>query len=334
MKKCMRESFMRILTYKQAVREALKQAMEKDSRVYVFGEGVDDAKGFLGTSLDLQKEFGKERVFDIPLAENGLTGVAIGSAIAGMRPVMVHQRADFMLLSMDQIVNHAAKWNYMFGGKVSVPLVIRAIVGRGGGQGAQHSQSMHSTFAHFPGLKVVMPSTPYDVKGLLLESIYDNNPVIFIEHKGLYDTKGDVPKKMYTIPIGKGKVIKEGKDVTIVAISYMNIESLEAAKILEKEGINVEIIDLRTVSPFDDELILESVKKTGRLVIADLDWQICSIGSEISAKINEKGFKFLKAPIMRVGLKHTPTPASYILEEVFYPNKKDIVSAVKKTLEH
>lgn len=321
---------MRKISFNEAIREATKQAMEEDDRVFVYGEGVDFAKGVFGIALDLAKVFGDEKVADMPMSENAMAGVGVGAAIAGMRPIMVHQRIDFMLLSLDQLANHAAKACYMWGGQVSVPFVTRAIVGRGWGQGAQHSQSFHSVFAHFPGLKVVLPSNPYDVKGLLIESIRDDNPVIFVEHKFLFNQEGEVPEEMYSIPLGEGRVVREGNDVTIVAFSQMVLEAEKAAEELSKKGIDAEIIDPRTSYPLDIKIIADSVKKTGCLVIADIDWLYSGISAEISAQITENYFESLEAPIKRIGLPHTTHPCSYSLEDVFYPNKDNIINSIKK----
>lgn len=321
---------MRKITYNEAIREATKQAMEEDDRVFVYGEGVDFAKGVFGIALDLAKVFGDEKVADMPMSENAMAGVGVGAAIAGMRPIMVHQRIDFMLLSIDQLANHAAKARYMWGGNVSVPFVTRAIVGRGWGQGAQHSQSFHSVFAHFPGLKVVLPTTPYDVKGLLIESIRDDNPIIFVEHKFLFNTEGEVPEEMYSIPLGKGRVVREGNDITIVAYSQMVLEAEKAAEELSKKGIDAEIIDPRTSYPLDIKTIADSVKKTGRLIIADIDWLYSGVTAEISAQIAENYFDSLEAPIKRIGLPHTTHPCSYSLEDEFYPNKDNIINSVKE----
>lgn len=323
---------LRGLTYAEAVKEALTQILQQDKRVFLIGEGIDDTGGVFGTTKDLHKKFGKHRVIDIPIAENTLTGVAIGAAISGMRPVFVHMRMDFLPMSMDQIVNHAAKWSYMFGGKVKLSLTIRSIIGRGWGSAAQHSQSLQALFMHTPGLKVAMPSTPYDAKGLLTSSIKGDSPVIFIEHRWLYKHVGYVPRESYTLPFGKGVVRRSGKDITLVGISYMVFESLKAQEILEKEGISVEVIDPRTLNPLDEELIFESVKKTGRLVIADTGWKNCGVAAEISARVSEKIFKYLKAPIVRIALPECPTPASSILEEEFYPDYKDIVIGIKNIM--
>ena len=323
---------MREIKYFEAINEALRHAMEQDDRVFLMGLGVDDPKGIFGSTLGLWQRFGRERVFDMPIAENGMTGIAIGAALAGMRPVMSHQRMDFMLYCMDQLINHAAKWRYMSGGQLRVPLTVRAIIGRGWGQGAQHSQSLQALFAHVPGLKVVMPASPYDVKGLLLASIADDNPVIFIEHRRLYDLTGPVPEEPYTIPLGKGIIRREGKDVTVVAASYMVPEAEQAADALATEGIEVELIDPRTLKPLDEELIFNSVKKTGRLVVADNGWKTAGFGAEIVARVAYTAFEHLKAPIVRVAFPDVPTPTALTLEQAFYPGPEDIVAAVKEVL--
>lgn len=323
---------LRGVTYRDAIREALIQMLEKDERVLVMGEGIDDPGGTFGTTTKLHERFGKERVFDIPIAENGMTGVAIGAALAGMRPVFVHMRVDFLPMCMDQIVNHAAKWHYMFGGKVNVPLVIRSIIGRGWGSAAQHSQSLQALFSHIPGLKVIMPSTPYDAKGLLIASIEDGNPIIFIEHRWLYEQIGHVPEDIYTVPIGKGIVRKQGKDITIAATSFMVYEAMKAAKSLEKDGIDVEVIDIRTLKPLDENIVCESVKKTGRLIVADTGWKTCGIGAEVVASVVGQAFKYLKAPAKRIALPDVPTPSSHILEKAYYPGVEDIISTVKEVV--
>ncbi len=327
-----KEPGLRGLTYREALLESTSQMLDSDRSVFVIGEGVDDSGGVFGTTKGLHAKFGKDRVMDSPLAENAVTGIAVGAALAGMRPILVHMRVDFMPLAMDQIINHAAKWRYMFGGKLSVPLVVRSIIGRGWGSAAQHSQSLHSLFAHIPGLKVVMPSTPYDAKGLLRSSVYDGNPVIFIEHRWLYEQMGHVPEEPYTVEIGKGVVRRPGRDVTVVAISQMVCESIKAAEVLMGEGVDCEVIDLRTIRPLDTPLIIESVKKTGRLVVADTGWKECGAGSEIITRVVEEAFERLKAPAQRVNLPEVPTPASPVLEKAYYPGAAHIVSAIKKTL--
>ena len=261
----------------------------------------------------------------MPCSENGMTGVAIGSALVGMRPIMTHQRVDFAILAMEQIVNQAAKWHYMFAGQKCVPLVIRILIGRGWGQGPQHAQSLESWFAHIPGLKVVAPSTPYDAKGLLIASIKDNNPVIFFEHRWLHNIIGDVPEESYTVPIGKGKIVQEGSDVTIVTFSYMVLEALKAAEFLKKFGINCEIIDLRTLRPLDTDIFLKSVQKTGRLVVVDNDWKTGGIGAEIVSLVVENNMQCLKEPPKRIGFPECPSPTSPALSNLYYPSAKDIV---------
>lgn len=323
----------REIKYWQAISEALVQTMERDDHVFIMGIGVDDPKGIFGTTLEAHKRFGKGRVFDTPVSENAMTGCAIGASLAGMRPVMVHARNDFMYYCMDQLCNHAAKWHHMFGGLMRVPITVRAIIGRGWGQGAQHSQSLQAIFSHVPGLKVVMPSTPYSVKGLLIASIQDDSPVIFIEHRRLYDYTGPVPEEPYTLSIGEGTIIRVGSDVTVVAISYMVWETIRASAILKEEGIEVEVVDPRSTKPLDEELILDSVKKTGRLVVADTGWRTCGVSAEIAALVAEKAFKYLKAPVQRVALPDISAPTSVTLEKVFYPGPLDVVSAVKRTME-
>lgn len=321
---------LRGLTYREAIFEATYQALESDKSVFVIGEGVDDPGGVFGTTKNLHEKFGAQRVMDTPLAENGITGIAIGAALAGMRPILVHMRVDFLPLSMDQLINHAAKWHYMFGGSVSVPLTVRAIIGRGWGSAAQHSQSLQALFTHVPGLKVVMPATPYDAKGLLSGSIYDNNPVIFIEHRWLYEHVGHVPREPYTIPLGKGIVRRTGRDVTVVAFSHMVYEAMTAAETLSGEGIECEVIDPRTLKPLDTELIAESVKKTGHLVVADTGWKEGGISAEVAARVSEEAFAHLKGPVARVALPDCPTPASHVLEKAFYPGRDEIAGAVRK----
>ena len=319
---------LRGLTFREALKEATAQMMEKDERVFVMGEGVDDPGGIFGSTQGLHKRFGKERVMDLPIAENGMTGVAIGAAMAGMRPIFVHMRMDFLPMCMDQIVNHAAKWCYMTGGRTNVPLVIRSIIGKGWGSAAQHSQALQALFMHIPGLKVVMPSTPYDVKGLMVSSIEDGNPVMFIEHRWLYEQIGYVPEEIYTVPIGKGIVRRQGKDVTVVAVSNMVYEAMKAVQPLEAEGIDVEVIDPRTIKPLDEEIIIESVKKTGRLVVVDIGWKTCGVSAEIAAVVAEKAFKYLKSPVKRVALPDVPTPNSPVLEDAYYFDYKRIVNCV------
>ncbi|MHB8124409.1 MAG: alpha-ketoacid dehydrogenase subunit beta [Desulfitobacteriaceae bacterium] len=319
---------LRKISHAEAIREALDQALSHDERVFIMGQGVDDPGGLFGATLNLHKKHGSNRVFDTPLSENALTGVAIGSALAGMRPFYCHNRPDFLLITMDQIVNHASKWSYMFGGTTKVPLVIWAVTARGWGSAAQHSQALQGLFMHIPGLKLVMPATPYDAKGLIVSSIADDNPVIILEHRWLFKQKGYVPEELYSVPLGKGVIRRQGSDVTIVAISHMTVEALRAAEKLAGLGVSVEVIDLRTLKPLDEEIILSSIKKTGHLVIADTGWKTGGVSAEIAAVVVEKGFDSLKKPVKRVACKDVPTPASYVLEEEFYPDADDLVSAV------
>lgn len=322
----------RILTYREAISEAFVQGFADDPRLFMMGCGVTDPKGIFGTTLEVSKRFGKERVFDIPLSENAMTGIAIGAAIVGWHPVLVHQRSDFLLLTMDQIVNNAAKWKYMSGGKLTVPLIIRSIVGRGWGQAAQHSQNLHGIFAHIPGLKVVLPADPYDAKGLMLTSFATNSPVLFIEHRWLHETTGEVPEEPYQIPFGKAAIKREGSDLTIIAISHMVTESLKAAEDLEREGIQAEVCDLRTISPVDWETIFQSIRKTRRAVICDTGWKSFGASAEISAQIYEKIGSCLKSPVSRIALPDGPTPCSAELENEYYPSIAGIVRTAKKLL--
>ncbi|VUT27993.1 MAG: pyruvate dehydrogenase subunit beta [Candidatus Syntrophoarchaeum sp. GoM_oil] len=324
---------MRKISYVQAINETLHQMIEKDAHVFLIGQGVTSPWYVGNTTVGLIDRFGPERVIDTPVSENGITGAAVGAALVGMRPVLAHPRMDFMYYAMDQIANHAANWHYMFGGHASVPITIWGIINRGGEQAAQHSQALQAMFMHIPGLKVVMPSTPYDAKGLLVASIEDDNPVVYIDDRWLYGYVGDVPEEIYTVPIGKGIVRKAGYDVTVVATSYMAHEAMKAAENLENEGINVEVVDLRSLKPLDENLVFDSVKKTGRLVIADGGWKTCGAGAEISARVADNVFKYLKAPIIRVSLPDTPAPASSALEKVYYKKAEDIVLAVKKLME-
>ncbi len=322
----------RKLTYSLAINEALYQSMASDRSVFLIGQGVKSPWYVGNTCKGLLEKFGSERVIDTPVSENAITGAAVGAAVVGMRPVIVHPRMDFMMYAMDVIVNEAANWHYMFGGKSSVPVVIWGIINRGGEQAAQHSQAFQAIFAHVPGLKVVMPSTAYDAKGLMVSAIKDDNPVVYIDDRWLYDLEGEVPEELYSVPIGKGIIRKEGTDVTLVATSYMVIESMKASKDLEREGIDAEVIDLRSVKPFDETLLFESVKKTGKLVIADGGWKTCGMAAEISALIAENVFEYLKTPIVRVTLPDAPAPASSVLEERYYPTSKKIAHAVKNIL--
>ncbi|MEM4213800.1 MAG: transketolase C-terminal domain-containing protein [Candidatus Methanomethylicaceae archaeon] len=324
---------MREVTYSYAINEGLHQLMKEDERVVLIGQGVTSPWYVGTTTVGLIHRFGEERVIDPPVSENCTTGVAIGLALTGMRPIYVFPRMDFMYYAMDQIANHAAIWHFMFGGQLNVPLTIWAIINRGGEQAAQHSQAIHAIFAHIPGLKVVAPSNGYDAKGLLVSCVYDDNPVIFVDDRWLYNLKCDVPEELYTIPIGKGTVRRKGNDVTVVASSYMVYEAMFAAEECEKMGISTEVIDLRSIKPLDFDLISQSVRKTGRVVIVDGGWKTCGLSAEIAARIAENLVKALRAPIIRVTLPDAPAPASSVLEQVYYPKKEKIVFAIQKLME-
>jgi len=322
----------RILQYSLAINEALHQMMASDPSVFLMGQGVKSPWYVGNTAQGLLDRFGETRVIDTPVSENAITGAAVGAALAGMHPVVVHPRMDFMLYAFDPIVNEAANWYYMNGGKASVPVVFWGIINRRGEQAAQHLQALHSMLAHVPGLKVVMPATPYDAKGLMIAAIRDPNPVVFIDDRLLYKQEGNVPEFLYEVEIGKGRVVKGGKDVTVAAVSSMVPEAEKATKLLSEEGVDVELIDLRSVKPLDEGMLLSSIKKTGRIVIADVGWKTCSVASEISALVAEYAFSYLRAPIRRITLPDCPAPASATLEQAYYPTTQDIVQAVRAIL--
>lgn len=321
---------MRTLTYAAAIREASSQLLQSDPRVFVMGQGLW-SPWYVGTTMaDLDKEFGRDRIVDSPVSENATTGAAIGAALAGMRPIVVHPRMDFALLAVDPIVNQAANWAYMFAGRVNVPVVIRAIINRGGEQAAQHSQALQALFSHVPGLKVVMPSTPFDAKGLLIDAVEDGNPVVYIDDRWLYSSEGDVPEEMYRVPIGRAVVRRGGQDVTVVGTSYAATLAVQAAAVVATERIDVEVIDLRTVKPWDREMVLESVRKTGRLIVVDAAWRTCGIASDVAATVAEDGFESLKAPVVRVTLPDIPAPMSRRLEDQYYLNRDDVSAAIRR----
>ncbi|NVO02411.1 MAG: alpha-ketoacid dehydrogenase subunit beta [Bacteroidetes bacterium] len=322
----------RKLNFGLAINEAIRQMMETDDTVFLIGQGVKSPWYVGNTCNGLVEQFGEERVIDTPVSENAITGAAVGASIAGMKAIVVHPRVDFVLYAFDPIVNQAANWHYMNGGKSSAPVVFWLIVNRGGEQAAQHSQALHSMFAHVPGLKVVAPSTPYDAKGLMVSSIMEENPVVFIDDRWLYRSQDAVPEEMYQIPIGKGIVRNEGNAATLVSFSYMALESQKAVDELKEQGIDVEFIDLRTIKPLDTEIIYNSVKKTGKLIIADGSWKTGSVAGEISALVVENIFEYLKAPIKRVCLPDAPAPASESIESVYYKTKDDIIKAIKEIL--
>jgi len=331
----------RKISMKQAINEALDQEMARDPSVIVMGEDIvggaggdgerDAWGGVLGVTKGLYAKHG-DRLMDTPLSESAYIGAAIGAAACGMRPVAELMFVDFMGVCFDQIFNQAAKFKYMFGGKAETPVVIRAMCGAGFRAAAQHSQMLAPLFTHIPGLKVVCPSTPYDTKGLLIQSIRDNDPVIFLEHKNLYGFEGEVPESSYAIPFGEANVVRDGKAATIAAYGLMVHRSLDAAAALAKEGVDVEVIDLRTLSPLDVDTVLESVTKTGHLVCVDEANPRCSIAADVSAQVAQQAFRALKGPIQMVTAPHTPVPFSPVLEDLYIPSAAQIAAAVKRTM--
>ena len=309
------------INYGEAIYEGCYQEMEKDDSVFVYGLGVDDPKGHYGTSKDLHKTFGSKRSFDMPLSEDAMTGVGIGAALAGLRPIYVHQRMDFLLLCMSQLVNMAAKIRYMSSGQHSVPLVVRAAIGRSWGQGAQHSQSFHSYFMHVPGIKVVAPTTPHDAKGCLIASIRDNNPVIFLEHRMLYSNTGYVPSETYEVEFGKGRVLVEGTDITLVGVSYTVTDCIRAALALKKIGISAEVIDPVSLSPIDYEIIRKSANKTKKVLVVDNGWITCGFSAEIIADL---GINCSGLNLDRMGYLESPCPTTRVLEDAFYPSPETV----------
>ena len=320
----------RILTYPKAILEALTLALENDPSVFVLGQGVDDPSAMFGTTKGLHQKFGRERVFDTPLSEEGMMGVCTGAAMNGMRPVFMHNRPDFILLAMNQLVSHAAKFHFMDNGQTTVPVVVWAAIGRGWGSGAQHSQAIQGLLLGAPGLKIVMPSTPHDAKGLLLSAIADNNPVVFFEHRWLMKKDGIVPEGFYTIPLGKGIYRRRGRHITIVGASHALELALQAANNLAGEGIEAEVIDIRTVKPLDEQIIAESLGKTGRLLVVDTGWAMGGVCAEIGCLAAEKWFETLKAPVRRIGLPDIPCPAGYTLEQFYYPDTAKIATTIRE----
>jgi len=322
----------RVLQYSLAINEALHQVMAHDESVFLIGQGVKSPWYVGNTATGLLERFGSNRVIDTPVSENAITGAAIGAALAGMRPIVVHPRMDFMLYGLDPIINEAANWHYMFGGRSAVPVVVWGIVNRGGEQAAQHSQSFQALFAHIPGLKVLMPSTPYDAKGLMVAAIRDDNPIIYIDDRWLYTIEGEVPDKLYEVPIGRAIIRKEGKDVTIAATSYMVHNALGAAEELAADDIDAEVVDMRSVKPLDKDLLINSIEKTGRLVVADGGWRTCGIAAELASVVFEEAFDYITSPIGRVTLPDIPAPATSTLEKAYYPTAEDIIREVRKVL--
>jgi pyruvate dehydrogenase E1 component beta subunit len=323
-----------VLGYAKAINEALDIALAHDPGVFVLGQGVDDPGRMFGTTKGLQEKYGAARVFDTPLSEEGMMGVCTGAAMNGMRPVYMHNRPDFILLAFNQLVTHASKCHFMDNGQTTVPMVVWAAIGRGWGSGAQHSQSIQGLLLGVPGLKIAMPSTPYDAKGLMLAAIADNNPVVIFEHRWLMKKDGAVPEGLYTVPLGKGVYRRRGGDVTIVGTSHALELSLQAASKLAAEGIDAEVIDLRTLKPLDEQIIAESLKKTGRLLVVDTGWAMGGVCAEIGCLAAEKWFQYLKAPVCRVGLPDIPTPAGYTLEQFYYPDALKIAGAIKAMVKH
>jgi len=323
---------MRTLNYAQAIREAHAQLLALDSRVFVVGQGLW-SPWYAGSSLEgLDREFGCARMVDSPVSENAVTGMAVGAALAGLRPIVFHPRMDFMLLAMDPIVNQAANWSYLFAGG-GVPLVIRAVINRGGEQGAQHSQALHAMFMLVPGLKVVMPATAYDAKGLLMAALEDPGPVLYIDDRWLYAETGEVPVEPFTVAIGEAAVRRRGSDLTLIGVSWMAAECVRAAGILEREGIDAEVIDLRTLKPWDKQLVAASVSRTRRAVVADGGWRTAGAAADIAAEITERVFDNLLAPVIRVTLPDAPAPASRAEETAYYPGAERIASAARGLVE-
>jgi len=321
------------MTYAQALNDALKIEMQRDPNIYVAGEDVGVYGGIFGVTAGLLDQFGSKRVRDTPITESAIIGTAVGAASCGLRPVIELMFVDFIGVSMDQLYNQAAKMKYMFGGKAKIPMVLRTTCGAGIGAAAQHSQCLEAWFMHVPGLKVVMPSTPADAKGLLISAIRDDNPVVFLEHKILYALEGEVPAGEYTIPLGKADIKREGKDVTIVATAQAVHTALSAAEKLARDGISVEVLDPRTLSPLDEDAILESVRKTHRLVIVHEAVKFAGPGAEIAALVAEKAFDRLDAPILRIAAPFTPVPFSSALEKEYIPSEEKVIRAIKKVME-
>jgi acetoin:2,6-dichlorophenolindophenol oxidoreductase subunit beta len=319
-------------TYREAVRDAMSEAMRRDDDVFIMGEDIAEMGGSMGVTQGMLQEFGPERVRNTPISEMAIVGAGVGAAIAGMRPIVEVMYQDFMTLAMEQIVSQAAKHRYMSGGQLKVPLTIRTQGGAGWSPGAQHAQQVEAWFVHVPGLKVVFPSTPEDVRGLLWTAIYDDNPVIFFEHRTLYGIKGEVPKEIEPIELGRARVHREGEDVTVVATGRLVHEAVGAAKEAEEEGISVEILDPRTLLPLDEDAIVDSVKKTSRCVVAHEAIVRMGFGAEVAAIVQEKAFDYLDAPVERVGAKFAPLPFAPVMEEFVIPHKADVLAAIKRTV--
>jgi len=323
---------MQTMTFAQALNHAHRLEMQRDLNIYVAGEDVGTYGGIFGVTTGLLAEFGDKRIRDTPITESAIIGTAVGAAACGLRPVIELMFVDFIGVALDQLYNQAAKMKYMFGGKAKLPIVLRASCGAGMGAAAQHSQCLEAWFMHIPGLKVVMPSTPYDAKGLLIASIRDDNPVVFLEHKMLYGTEQEVPTEAYTIPLGQADIKREGRDITVVATAQMVARALSAAEKLSAEKISIEVVDPRTLSPLDEETILNSIKKTHRLLIVHEEVKFAGSGAEIAAMAAEKAFDYLDAPILRVAAPFTPVPFSPALEAEFIPSEAKIIQAAKRLM--
>ena len=317
----------REISYVDAIREATDQEMERDPSVVVFGLDVDDPKAIQGTTQGLVEKYGAERVFGTPLSEDAMTGVAVGMSLAGLRPIHVHIRMDFLMLAMNQLVNIASKSHYMYGGRVHVPMVVRSMIGKSWGQGAQHSQGLYSFFMHVPGIRVVAPTTPYDAKGCLVQAIRDDNPGVYVEHRLLHFQRGPVPEESYTVAPGQARVTAHGDDVTIVGISYMQSECLRAQQHLQEVGISAEVIDPIWLEPLDIETIVDSVRKTGCLCVVDNDWTTCGAGAEIASQVTERLHGAGNLRVRRMGFAPVTCPPTPGLEELFYPNGRTIAAA-------
>jgi pyruvate dehydrogenase E1 component beta subunit len=320
------------ITYREAINQALREEMTRDPRIFIAGEDVAQYQGAFKVTSGLLEEFGPRRVLDMPISEEVIVGLGIGAAMADLRPCVEMMTVNFIMLAMDQVVNHASKWRYMSGGELAVPLVIRAPGGGGNQLGAQHSQSLEAWFVHTPGLFVLAPATPYDAKGLLKAALRTNDPVLFLEHENLYSTEGDVPEEDYELPIGVGRVTRQGSDVTIVGYSMMARVGLDAAKRLANEGISCEVIDLRCLKPMDTELVLASVVKTGRLVCVEECWRCGGVMAEVVSQIQEFGFDYLDAPIRRVSGADVPMPYSKPLEAAALPDAGAVMEAVRQCM--
>lgn len=315
----------RSLQYHYAINEAIHQKMAEDPDVFIMGQGLKSPWYVGMTAKGLLDRFGETRVIDTPVSENAVTGAAVGAALAGMKPIVVHPRMDFMMYALDPIINEAANWYYMNGGRCSVPCVIWGIINRGGEQAAQHSQALHTLFGHIPGLKVVMPATPYDAKGLMVSAIEDPNPVIFIDDRWLHYDEGEVPEELYRVPIGQACILEEGSDFTLVAASFMVKLAMEVKEKLQTEkGIRAEVVDLRSIKPVDYQTICNSVRKTGRLAVLDPGWRTYGMAAEIIAETQERVFESFSSPATRIALPDTPAPASRVLEEAYYPTVESI----------